>query len=390
MPTGLLYGEIHQLLQAHVGEGLSEASLERLVLLVCGIIGARSASPARIAKALHSLGLSEAKAESIERRVRRIENDDQITSAICLHPLARERLLVGRPEELLLVLDPTCQDDRVVMVSAAVWYRGRALPLAWAIWPANRPLEGEGFWQRIEALLDEVAPLIPVDATVTWLADCAFGTPAFTDLVMARGWHYLVRVVQDQTRCRDRMGRESQVRALVRYRGQRKKLAAEVFKGRHWRSGSVLVYWGRRHKRPLCLVSDWAPAWRLMAIYRRRYSIEAKFRDYKSAGWRWEQGQVSVFAHLERLLVGMALATWMALAAGTQVAQELLCVVATGRRRTRPYEGKQSLFTLGLERLAAMLHDVCSTPLTWDYALGERRNWSQQITDHHLQAFLRS
>lgn len=387
MPATPLYDQIHSFLQAHVGEGLSDASLERLTLLVSGIIGAESGSPARIARALRTLGLSLAQADSIERRIRRIENDTSIEAALCFHPLARERLRLGRPEELLLVLDPTTQDDRVVMVSAAVWYRGRALPLAWVIWPANTPLEGERFWQRIEALLDEVAALIPKGVSVTWLADCAFGSPAFTDLVVARGWHYVVRV-QDQTRCRDVMGRECKVRDLVRFHGERKKLRGQVFKGRNWRKGSVLVYWGRRHKRPLCLVSDLPPAWWVMALYRRRYSIEAKFRDYKSYGWHFEQGQVSAPAHLQRLLVGMAIATWVTLAAGSQVASEIISRAATGKRRTVPYDGKRSLFTLGLERLAQMFHGTSDTELSWQYALQERRNWSQQITDHHANAYV--
>ncbi len=30
----------------------------------------------------------------------------------------------------------------------------------------------------------------------------------------------------------------------------------------------------------------------LIHLYRRRYPIEATFRDYKSFAWRWEQGQV--------------------------------------------------------------------------------------------------
>ena len=387
MPTNALYARIHQLLQAHLGEGISETSLERLVLLVSGIIGARSAAPARIAKALHSLGLVQAKAESLERRVRRIENDPEMTSAICLHPLARMRLLLGQPTELLLVLDPTSQDDRVVMVSVAVWYRGRALPLAWATWPANQSLEQERFWQRIEALLDEVVPLIPAGVSVTCLADRAFGTPAFTDLLVARGWHYVVRV-QDQTRCRDRMGREWQVRRLVHCPGERRKLAGQVFKGRHWRQGSVLVFWGRRHRSPWCLVSDLPPDWRLLAVYRRRYSIEASFRDYKTHGWCWERGQVTVLEHVQRLLVGMAVATWVTLAAGTQVADDSLSRPATGKRRTRPYEGKHSLFALGLERLQEMLHGVCTARLSWRFTHWEAPNWSQQITAHHAQAYV--
>lgn len=387
MPASPLYAQIHARLQAQLGQSLSEISLERLCLLVSGIIRAGSASPARIARALASLGLGEAKAESIERRIRRIENDPSIEAVLCLHPLARERLRMGRPKELLLILDPTTQEDRVVMVSVAVWYRGRALPLAWAIWPANTHLEQEGFWQRIEALLDEVAAIIPEGVSVTCLADSAFGTPAFTDIVVARGWHYVVRV-QDQTRCRDTRGNECPVRELVRYRGQKKKLFGWAFKGRNWRRGSVLVYWGRRHRRPLCLVSDLPPAWRLVAVYRRRYGIEATFRDDKSYGWRWEQGQVSLLEHQERLMVGMAIATWVTLAAGSQVASEIIAKAPTGKRRTRPPEGKQSLFSLGLTRLGEMFQGSCQVELTWDYAFGEQRNWSQEVYEHHANAYV--
>lgn len=387
MPASLLYDQIHARLQAQLGQSLSDTSLERLTLLVCGVIRAKSAAPASIARALRTLGLSKAEPDSIARRIRRIENDPSIQAALCLHPLARERLLVGRPKELLIILDPTTQEDRVVMVSAAVWYRGRALPLAWVTWPANAPLEGERFWQRIAALLDQVATVIPKGVNVIWLADCAFGSPAFTDLVVERGWHYVVRV-QDQTRCRDASGREYRVRDLVHFRGERKKLRAQVFKGRNWRPASVIVFWGRRHPRALCLVSDLAPAWWIVSLYRRRYSIEAMFRDDKSHGWRWEQGQVSVPEHLERLLVAMAIATWVTLAAGSQVADEYLAKPPTGERRTMPPEGKESLFSLGLLRLMVMFQDSTDLTLTWDYALDERRNWSAQILQHHTDAFV--
>lgn len=387
MPVSAVYNQIEHLLSTHVSAEVDESSKERLALLVTGIIGAKSASPARIAKALRTLGLCQADEASIERRVRRIENDPEINASTCFHPLARGRLLFGRPQELLLILDPTTQDDRVVMLSAAVWYRGRALPLAWAVWPANTPLSEERFWQRVAALLDTVAELLPPGVAVTWVADCAFGTPAFTDLLVKYGWHYVVRV-QEQTVCRDGKGRERQVRALVRFRNQRAKLRGQVFKGRGWRPGSVVVYWGKGHKRRLCLVSDLPPRFHLIALYRRRYPIEASFRDYKTAGWRWEQGQVRELEHLDRLLVGMALATWITLLAGTQVGEELLAKKATGRRRTKPWAAKQSLFSLGLQRLQEMLHHVGLPPLHWQLSDWQAPNWQTQITSHHTQAYV--
>ncbi len=148
MSTNKLYPKIKEVLTEHIDPAVDEHSLERIALLVTGIIAAKSGAPAQIAQALKTLGLSEAKVESIERRVRRIENDPEIRASYCFHPLARQYLVWGKPQELLLIIDPTTQDERVVMLSVSVWYRGRALPLAWAVWPGNQPLQGDRFWVR--------------------------------------------------------------------------------------------------------------------------------------------------------------------------------------------------------------------------------------------------
>lgn len=382
-----LYHQVHQLLAESVDPRVSASSLERLTLLVIGIIKADHASPARIAKALDKLGFSQASPESIERRIRRIENDPSLQATSCVHPFARARLQFSRPDRLVLIIDPTTQDERVVMLTVSIWYRGRALPLAWAIWPAQQPLTDAGFWERVAALLQIVAELLPLGVPVVWLADRAFGSPAFTDLLTPYGWDYVVRV-QDQTRFRDQQGREFQIATLVSRPNQRTKRSGQVFKKRGWRPASVIAFWGTRHVSPLCLVTSLPPRWDIIALYRRRYPIEAMFRHYKSYGWQWELGQVTDLAHLERLLVGMALATWLALLVGTQVATELLAQPATGQRRTRPWVGKQSLFTLGLHRLGRWLHAITDRLLAWTLADWDAPNWSAQITTHHARAFV--
>jgi len=385
MPASVVYRQVRSLLDQHLDERVDESSRDRLALLVLGILRAKSASPARIAAALNELGLSAARVDSIERRIRRIENDPEVQASLCFHPLARMRLLLGRPSELRLILDPTTQDDRLVMLTAAVWYRGRALPLAWAVWPANTPLAEERFWQRVEALLDLVARLLPAHVPITWLADRAFGSPSFTDLVVARHWHYVVRV-QGQTRCKDRQGRERQVRHLVRLPRQRAKLRGLLFKKRGWRFASAVVYWGRGHAEPLCLVSNLPAHWHLVHLYRQRYSLEATFRDYKSSGWEWERGQVCDLAHVKRLLVGMALAMWLALCAGTQAAAQALARPPTGRRHSLPWEGKRSLFSLGLQRLHAALSADQALVLRWQLTDWTAPNWQTQIRAHHARA----
>jgi hypothetical protein len=267
------------------------------------------------------------------------------------------------------------------------------------VWAANVPLTEERFWERIKSLLDEVAPLLPRGVEVVWLADRAFGTPAFTDLVTGHGWHYIVRV-QDQTRCQPGVPAlwEGQtghaappvqaVRSLVQAPGERCKRHGRLFKKRGWRSASVVVAWGRRHQSPLCLASDLKPSWELLAWYRRRFPIEATFRDYKTYGWHWEQGQVRDLEHIKRLLVGMALATWVVLCAGTQAAAEFLAQRARGRRRSVPWEGKRSLFTLGLQRLQEQLSGSCARALNWQLSDWGAPHWQAQITGHHVRAYV--
>ena len=381
-----VYHQVRQLFQDHFDPQVDESSRERMALFVMGMIQAESGSPAKVASGIEQLGLTGAQAESLERQIRRMENDAEISAEFCFHPLARRRLLLGRPKRLLLILDPTLQEDRVVMVSAAVWYRGRALPLVWALWPANTPLEGAGFWQRIAGLLDQVAKLLPAGVEVIWLADRAFGTPAFTDLVLQHGWHFLVRA-QGQTHYQDCLGKEASLQSLVKP-GRRAKLSGKVFKKSGWRRASVLAYWGKSYKSPLCLVSDLPPDWSWLALYRRRYPIEASFRDYKSYGWRWEQGQVRHLEHLERLLVGMALATWIALFVGTARAEQILQKPATGKRRTPPWLAKRSLFRLGLQTLDSWLFSDQPVVLPRVLSDWEAPNWQDQLTAYHAHAFI--
>lgn len=373
-----------QLMQVD-GISVRSQQLKRLCRVVAGMILAGSIAPSRIAASLAAAEVSEATEESLERQVRRYENDETVTAECTFHPFARRHLLFGRPQELLLVLDPTTQEDRVVMVMVSVWYRGTALPLGWTLWPGNQPLEGAGFWERIAQLLTQVQQLLPPALPVILLADRAFGTPIFTDMVVKRGWHYVVRI-QGQTRYRTYQGEELPVSTLVPGLGARKKLAAPLFKKHGWRWTSLVAFWGKRHKQPLVLVSSLPPAWQLIKLYKRRFPIEALFRDCKSDGWHFEQGQVVDLNHLQRLVIAMAFATWFTLLVGSAVATTLLAQPPTGKRRTRPYHAKFSLFEHGLRHLRRYSRRFRLADCFFDFHV--HLNWFDQLSFLHRRAFV--
>ena len=86
-----LYTQIHRALDACVDAQVSQPTRARLALLVLGMMEAKSASPAQVGQALHRLGLSHAQPASIERRIRRLENDPAISDVLCFHPFAQQR-----------------------------------------------------------------------------------------------------------------------------------------------------------------------------------------------------------------------------------------------------------------------------------------------------------
>jgi hypothetical protein len=387
MPQTEVYQQIYEALAKDLSEQNSKVTLKRLAMMVSGTIKGQSLSPRQMAEAVEELEVTGAQAESIERRIRRSENAQGIDFSRSYAPFIQAILRRSQLSEVILVLDPTTQADHVVMVSINIWYRGRTIPLVWTIWPGNVPLEGKSFWERIEDLMAEAQRLLPADVSVTILADRAFGSPAFTDLAAALGWHWLVRV-QNQTICRDQCGRERPIGHLVRAPGQRRKLAGQVFKKAGWRSASVVVYWGQHHKSSLCLVSDLPPRWELIHLYRRRFPIEGSFRDLKSYGWHWEQGQVRCLKHLERLLIVMALASCLILFLGTLFADKILARSIRGKRTTRPWFAKYSLFRLGLLFSKAWFRGRSHPDLAIVFRDWHQSNWSTQLQSLLVHAFI--
>jgi len=86
-----------------------------------------------------------------------------------------------------------------------------------------------------------------------------------------------------------------------------------------------------------------------------------------------------------RVVDVLVLATWAAPMAGTQMATELLTQPATGRRRTVPWEGKRSLFKLGLYRWQTTMTGTRPSHIHWRLTGWDAPNWQSEIYSHHAR-----
>lgn len=280
---------------------------------------------------------------SVERRLERTLANDRLDPDSVWPQLARSVLggFAGGPIVLILDETPNRNDLRCLRVTLA--YRKRALPLfcvCYALGGQPEPMP-----ELIVGLLRKAAACLPEGACVTLLADRGLAWPQIIDACGALGWHYVIRL-QGQTRVRAADGRECTAAELAPKPGASWHGPAEVFKKSGWRAATVAACWLRDQDRPWLLVSDRDDGPRLFRRYAQRTWTEELFKDEKSSGFHWERSRVRDPEHAARLMVVIALATYLALALGSRVIKAgLRRFLETGMRRTL------SLFQIGLRWL---------------------------------------
>ena len=236
---------LYQMVEERIGEAVAGAgvritTVRRLALLTTGLLAAKSSAVGQMASGLWESRVSAAQVESSERRPRRSLNDRQLTPEVCSAPAVRTLIawsaLVDQQRPAILALDESSQEDRVQLPRVSLTSWGTAVPLAWASWPQNVALEDGEYWQRMDAVLEQVATLLPAGLTVIVTADRAFDLAPFVDRIAARGWHWVVRLqAEGAHRFRDHLGREHALKEVVHRfvptPGRRWKARGQIFKG---------------------------------------------------------------------------------------------------------------------------------------------------------------
>jgi hypothetical protein len=120
---------------------LPQAARQRLVFLVIGVLLAGTIVLRRVAITQSHIDLRTVQAASHERRLRRTLNDPQLGQAVPMYGRLVRRVLqrMLADQRVWLILDERGHSDVVRVLLAALWYRGRAIPLTWVLWRAQHP-----------------------------------------------------------------------------------------------------------------------------------------------------------------------------------------------------------------------------------------------------------
>ena len=382
---------IYQQLEAQIkrcAPTLRITSVRRLALLVQGIAASEHCTLRRVAREVRALGLSRAQPESIARRLRRTVADRRLDGGAGLAALLGEAITWPRTEPVLLVLDESTTPGGLHVLRLSLTYRGRCLPLSWAVWPHQQKLPPGAYWRHVDGVLARAHALLPPGVRAVVLADRAYDVPPLLDRLAARGWDWILRVKARSTmRWRAADDTEQRLRDLVARQldrpGTRLRTTGQTFQKAGWRVVNLVGEWGHDYAEPLVVLTSLPPRWSVLSRYARRFWIEAAFRQDKSAGWDWQHSQIRDPQHQERLLLGLAWASLLILSLGAQEATAAKTRRARRDARAQPTHPRDSLFPLGLSRFRAGLYGSVRGRLRWRLPRLPAPSWCAQWLAGH-------
>ena len=323
--------------------------LNTLVAFICGIVGARHVHLGKVADHAPAHGILQ---ESLIMRLRRWLQNSNVTWETSMLPVARELLQALAHAPLVLVIDGTTVGRRCMALMISVVYGHRALPLAWVVEHRSKGHFPEAMHC---ALLAQVIPLIPSDATVYILGDGEFDGIEWLATIEAQGWHYVCRT--SPSLLMTAFGYQLPIGEVPLAPGQGWYCPDARFTAREYGPLMIIGCWEEGEKDPIYLVSNLASPEEAVALYEKRALIETLFSDQKERGFHIQASHLNKPERLARLLIATALAYIWVVYLGIHASRP-----SWQRRIHRTDRCDLSLFQLGLRLLSYCLKEGFPIP----------------------------
>ena len=322
-----------------------EKHINTLAALICGIVGAHQTQLPQIAGKVPG---GKIKRESHIKRFDRWLDNERVVYGLYFLPFAQAIVQALAVQPLALIMDGSLVGRGCITLMLCVVYQRRALPLAWLV---VRGAKGHFPESTHCALLAQLQPHIPPEASVVFLGDGEFDGTRLQATIDGYGWHYACRTALttliwsgDASVHFGDLGVQPDEVVMVE--------EVQVTQARY---GPVLALavWDAAYAEPIYLVSNLANAAAAIGWYRQRARIETFFSDQKSRGFHIHKSHLSDPVRLNRLLLAACLAYLWIVYLGTVALREGWQAIIHRHDRC-----DVSLFQLGLRLLDHWLNEA--------------------------------
>jgi len=293
------------------------------------------------------------------QRIRRFLSNPKISPSVTVKPLIYlMRPLLEKLPEIILIVDRTDWEKRqqhINILSVAVSYKGRALPLYWMVF-------GKKGSSSLEQWKQVLFPVIIIFQQMSWLSDKQLHINVVADREFASPklaeWLKILYNVSVTLRIKANMyltgedTPEIKVASLIKKmkKGSRYILYNQVLTRDSSFKMNVLLTWNKEYDEPLVVATTEGNPALVDVTYKQRFNIEHMHKDWKSNAFDLEKTRVTDPKRIETLLIPIAFAYILCVLEGEQKEQN-------GEVRTPP-KGKTrmvGLFLSGLRTISRYL-----------------------------------
>lgn len=267
------------------------------------------------------------------QRVRRFLSNENISPSIVLLPLIRLlRPILSTLPEIVLTMDRTDWDKRqknVNILSVAIAYKGRAVPLFWIVLDRKGASSFEHWKQVLEPVIEGLKEMewlsnIPIHV----VADREFASPKLVKwLKETYNVDSTVRIKRSMYLSED--GKPERKIAVL-LKDMKKGTLSVMHNQKVTRDCdflmNVLLKWDEGFDEPLIVATTLPNPEQVDIIYAKRAWIEPMHKDWKSNAFDLEKTRVTDPKRIETLLIPIAFAYLLSVLEGEKKKKILMCV----------------------------------------------------------------
>ena len=344
---------LYRVVLRHIRQQASTMLLENqmtLAMMISGMLRGRSGQLRKMANAVQYNG----KKESLIDRFRRFVRNQNLEVAVEYAPFGQRMLQALGQGPIVLMIDSTKMGGQCLCLMVSVYYKSRALPLAWVTYKgrkghSSQAMQGQLF-KRIKALL-------PTDVPVVLVGDGEFDGSEVIDWFQHDSqWCYVCRT--DKTNKILYQEQWLGLHELPLTEGQEAFLTGVRFTQKNNIGPvNILAVWHQARQEHWFFVTNCQSAAQAKAFYTLRFTTETLFSDLKGRGFNLDDTRLWQPDRLHRLIWVAAIAYFFMIVLGVEA-----IVSGVFRQLVRTDAFYHSLFQLGLFYLDHIFNELLDFP----------------------------
>lgn len=344
---------LYRVVFSHIRDYLPTMLVENLItlaMMVTGILRGRSGQFRKMADGVQYKG----KKESLIDRFRRFVRNRNIEVEVGYAPFGQKLLRAIERGPIILMIDSTKLGGRCLCLMVSVYYKSRAVPLAWVTYKGRKGHSSQEVQLR---LFKQVKALLPANKPVVLVGDGEFDGSEVVEWFNQQGqWRYVCR-----THKTNRIFYREQWVGLTEL--PLTKAQGTFFTGVRFTEENnigpvnILAVWHTGRAEHWFFVTNCQTDTEAKDLYTLRFTTETLFSDLKDRGFHLDDTRLWDPDRLHRLILSAAIAYFFVVALGVQS-----IVSGAFRQLVRTDAFYHSLFQLGLFFLNHLLNELLLFP----------------------------